>query len=117
MRLGVGSVRLFGYQHGISKAEWSRWGSKQKRRPNTSGFALQWNIGLRLKTTVPSMGMSSTPSQNVRWLSTKLSEIWTIEKYTSKYRIFVYNFSHLYKFSELNTSLDRNKYCLSFDVH
>ena len=43
----IGSARLFRYQHvGIPNAKSSRWGSKPTRGPNTSGFVLQWNIGM-----------------------------------------------------------------------
>ena len=45
----VGSARLFRYQHfGIPNAKSLRWGSKPMRGPKASGFALQWNIGLRI---------------------------------------------------------------------
>ena len=39
----------FRYQHvGIPNAKLWRWGSKPTQGPNANGFALQWNIGLRL---------------------------------------------------------------------
>ena len=45
----VRSSRVFRYQHvGIPNAKCLRWGSKPMRRPNVNGFALQWNIGLRV---------------------------------------------------------------------
>ena len=45
----VGYARLFRYQHvGIPNAISMRWGSKPKQGPNAKGFALQWNIGLRI---------------------------------------------------------------------
>ena len=45
-RVRVGCARLFRYQHvDIPNAKLSLWGSKPTRQPNTSFFALQWNIG------------------------------------------------------------------------
>ena len=47
--VGVGSARFFRYQHvGISNVKRSCWGLDQTLSPNTSGFALQWNIGFKL---------------------------------------------------------------------
>ena len=31
----------------MSNAKWSSWGSKPKRQPKMSSFALQWNLGLK----------------------------------------------------------------------
>ena len=46
-RVYKASCRVFRYQHvGIGNTKWWRWGYKPTRRPNTNGFALQWNIGL-----------------------------------------------------------------------
>ena len=47
----VGSVRVFKYQHvGISNAKSSRWGFRPTRGANAMGFALRWNISLRIDT-------------------------------------------------------------------
>ena len=51
-RFGVGSnanFSVFRDQHVcISNVNLWHWGSEPTRGPNTNGFALQWNIGLRL---------------------------------------------------------------------
>ena len=47
--VGVGSARVFRYQHvGIGNVKSLRLGSRPTRDHNASCFALQWNIGFRI---------------------------------------------------------------------
>ena len=54
--------------------------------------------------------------QNVRPSCAKLVEIWTIKDESKKNTFCRYNFLPPYLFSNLNTSMDREKYPLSVDV-
>ena len=51
-KFGVGSnanISVFRNQHvGIPNVKLWHWGFKQMQGPNANGFALQWNIGLKI---------------------------------------------------------------------
>ena len=55
MGLRVGSVGLFRYQH-VGIGNYSHWGHTQRKSPNASGFALQWNIGVDLRCSEKDFG-------------------------------------------------------------
>ena len=65
--LRVWSVRLFRYQPvGISNANLSGWGPYPTRRPNASGFSLQWNIGFKVLAMLKE-GVQKVPTLE-RWV-------------------------------------------------